>query len=399
MPRHEDTRSFRFVWFDRVVEVAAPDDDWLAPIRRHWGGWRDAPGAAPSLTYRIEQGENGSASLVGPDGTIELDRETPGLHAYHSVSRDLLGRVDDAFVLHATAVSRLGSALVLSGPSTFGKTTLGIHLALRGARWIADDLLLLSRTNGTVSRFARPLRLRPGGRALLSGGEFERARAAVVDREADDWIVDPSGWLGAEDGTPSCGVVVVLRPLADGEGIRTFPYYRIRVRAEVDDDALLSRLPPSCSPVRDVETFEDGSVLVEVENAVDFRAWVDARADDILYLVKYPASGPDFEAEPTLRPISRFQAALELAQEMQNRHPGSALAREYAGREVECVLDLAAALGDARTYALTPGDLARTLELLESVIGDGRPPEPREAPCRDRGGKREARLASGGEPS
>jgi hypothetical protein len=146
----------------------------------------------------------------------------------------------------------------------------------------------------------------------------------------------------------------------------------------------------------DGQQADDGSMRVEVEDAAAFRDWVETHPGAVLYLIKYPAQEAEFDARPDLRPISRFQAAVELAQEMQNRHAGSLLAREYAGREIECVLDLAEALGDAKTFALTPGDLTETLALLESMIEMETRGKPRDERVEEvTGTPREARAAEG----
>jgi hypothetical protein len=221
----------------------------------------------------------------------------------------------------------------------------------------------------------------------------------VVNRDGDDWIVAPERWFEAETRERHCGWVVILRPASDRNGIRRFPYYRIRLRSGPDGDAARARLPTSCRVLDDGSRSQDGSLRIEVEDAAAFRDWLDANPGAFLYLIKYPAQAAEFDATPVLRPISRFQAAVELAQEMQNRHAGSVLANEYAGREIECVLDLAEALGEARTFALTPGDLEETLDLLEAMIDGDAPGAAAKRRTEETGGAPRAATAEEGDPT
>ena len=98
--------------------------------------------------------------------------------------------------IHASAVERDGRALAISAPSGTGKSSLALHLLLRGARFVADDVLSLEPAEDGVlahpgigianlrrsaaAGLTRSDRLRLG-RALGRGGDTSRITLERVD--------------------------------------------------------------------------------------------------------------------------------------------------------------------------------------------------------------------------
>ena len=96
--------------------------------------------------------------------------------------------------------------------------------------------------------------------------------------------------------------------------------------------------------------------------------WLRDNHDIVVASIKLPDRPPDFSKRSRAVPIGPFQAALELAQEMLNRHQGSLLATEFEGRETHLVAEIAGLLDEARCIALWPGRPEEALELLCSVV-------------------------------
>jgi hypothetical protein len=84
-------------------------------------------------------------------------------------------------VIHAGAVAVNGGVAAIAGPRGAGKTSLTLHLMLRGARLYTDDVLALNTTDDGVIAYPGfgVLNVRRGEHARLSAGQRERLGAAL----------------------------------------------------------------------------------------------------------------------------------------------------------------------------------------------------------------------------
>ena len=336
-----------------------------------WGVRGSSPRG--SLDYAVVRTPAGTV-LEAPDRRVAQLAGVDPIAIHAAVLEDVFSRIGDGFALHGACVARGGRGIVLSGPSGFGKTTLAIQLALRGFRFLSDDLLVVGRTDGIVEPVRRGIHLRPGSRSLLPAESRAKARAAARHRGREAWTVDPERWLGRPARCRGIAVVVLLRPPEDLHRVRrlhAFDLVFARGRA---------RLPASLLAIgrlRAAKRSPDGRRWrVEAEDAFPIRTWIEGRPDGLQAWAKGASAAPRFDGPPAAAPIRRFQAAIELVQEMVNRGPASRLAAEYAGREQEIPVDLAARLAEARCYALVPGRLEETVDLVERLFA-GEPISPR----------------------
>jgi hypothetical protein len=138
---------------------------------------------------------DGSVVEVDP----EPDAQTHDLTLY--LSGVMLGTIlhqRGAFPLHACCVAIGGEGVALSGPSGIGKSTLASLLTSRGARFVADDVAVLTElAGGRVGVWPGPARLKLDQPALdhlgvgsegLDGAGGTRAKfhlPVTTDRRAE----------------------------------------------------------------------------------------------------------------------------------------------------------------------------------------------------------------------
>lgn len=102
--------------------------------------------------------------------------------------------------LHAAAVAREGSALLLPGPPGAGKTTLTLELLERGWTYLSDDLAPISVSSGMVHPVPKPLHVKDA-----ASWDLWRSRWAVpewVGPPLSSFLVPVSGFDVAGDPLP-----------------------------------------------------------------------------------------------------------------------------------------------------------------------------------------------------
>jgi hypothetical protein len=89
--------------------------------------------------------------------------------ALHTQALPLAAAMQGLEVMHASAVALSGGAALFTGPSGTGKTTLALHLAARGAGFMADDVVALEpgETGVLAHRGTGVLNLPPAHLPLL----------------------------------------------------------------------------------------------------------------------------------------------------------------------------------------------------------------------------------------
>lgn len=354
----------RFNWFGTPVHVRSDDPTVCDMLRAHDPG--SAAEGAPLQFVAVTRGD--TPRVQGPRGSTSLDPAHAAMQAYSTILRHLLGDVGDHFVFHASTVARDGRALVVAGPSSFGKTTLAIHLALRGFSVLSEDLTFVERAGGRVVPFRRPMTVRPGTRRTLEGEQLDALERGILRREADVWSVDAGrASVRRTEESAAMAVLAVMRPTGTGPGVRAFRWFTCRVREGCQDTLASLRALPGNGRILKMPT-DAWAVTLEIADTAEIEAWIEAHADDVVLAVKHTGGAPDFAGAPAADRIGSFQAGLEISQEMLNRHPGSRVAEEFEGRETHLVADVAALLRGVECYALSPGVLEDTLDLLEAAF-------------------------------
>ncbi len=155
-----DAGCFRLTSEDPAF--AAVMDAVLAPL---------AAGSAPiECTCRIDVRGGADTYTVVRDGAAVFGPGNIAL-ARHAVLSNLLtghpGQRRISAVLHASAVSLGGRAVILAGDCGSGKSTLTAGLVYEGAGYIGDDLIPLARDGSRIGAFPVALSVKQGARETL----------------------------------------------------------------------------------------------------------------------------------------------------------------------------------------------------------------------------------------
>jgi hypothetical protein len=358
--------SFAFDWFGTRVRIESNSHRFLRRLAAGFPSMADGRAGPRPVRYDFQPARGRARRLLRRREILDLDARQPEVHAVRVVLADLLARTGRLFVLHGIALAKEGRSLVVSAPSGFGKTTLAIHLAQRGFGLLTDDMVGIDRATGRVLPFQKALGLRPGTRRGLPAGLGARARRARTGPAAagGDWTVDPIAMFGPLAPPVPPSMLVVVRPPGIGSRARSLPLMHLRFAANhLPPVATLRAIPGVEEAWADPEDPE--LLCVRFSDGKGLDRHVRRHRKVIVLALKRPSSGPRFDRPPRMWPIGPFRAAIEMGQEMVNRGHGSRLEREFRGREAHLVMELAALLRHCRCYAMTPGHLGATLDMLE----------------------------------
>lgn len=204
----------------------AADAGWSAADSERLFDLTDAEGRVvntldfqPAVGARVWGLERGSF-LVGTDGSrvrCHPDAVEPWQWRRFLVGQVLpLAALLQGFeILHASAVVVGGEALVLTGSSRSGKTSVAAHLVLDDALFLTDDVVALEEGEDAV--LAHPgtpmLGLRHDERALWPQSDLNRLGAVIAERATEQLVVPTSF---ATEPCPVTGMYLLDRSPATG---------------------------------------------------------------------------------------------------------------------------------------------------------------------------------------
>jgi hypothetical protein len=208
------------------VVVRSNDDDALARVRDTYGWFAvdaDLPLGDPATTVAV-------ALIRAADGTTVVTDAEGRSHRWRDEDQPLVGLFDTivsgsiaalwglgTLAIHAGVVAIDDRAILISGRSGRGKTTLVLGLVRRGLGLLSDELALVAPDNRTVAAYPRGLHIRPSSLALFPELRFLANVPAHELGGGSEWSVGPEDLQRAFGtrvvGSARIGAVVLL----DGE--------------------------------------------------------------------------------------------------------------------------------------------------------------------------------------
>ena len=324
-------------------------------------------------THEIVVESASSTSFTDGSTTVPvIDGMGPTLQVYERFLLAVFDGVSSHAVLHAGAVvTPGGAALLIAGPSGFGKTSLTLELLVRGLGFLSDDYAPIDLATGSVHPYPRTVGLLPGGSARTPRVFVEAAQKPELPRLLGKALIDVGDVLGeavlATDPVSVDNVVFLDADRAEG----AYPsvvhlgvwHHGISEAAGMIEEALGADVLERTDR-KDITIWRIGLRLERMQTE-RFSDLLDR--DFVAFHETLPGSRPEFEAEPRLTPIRPRDMALLLCREIQNRRRRGALMQAYNGDTTRLFLDVASALARARCYRLNVGNFESTANLLEQL--------------------------------
>jgi len=176
--------------FPYEFTVKKPDPG-KTKIKEEWLDLADGRVVRKRLTGMVFAFGHGRNLAVGPC------LENPNQVVNFINNRFIQCKLEEGCLLgHAAGVSSQGRGLAMAGFSGMGKSTLALHLMGRGADFVSNDRLLITRDGDPPTMFgvAKHPRINPGTALTVPGldsimTEDERERFSVLDDE-DLWTLE-----------------------------------------------------------------------------------------------------------------------------------------------------------------------------------------------------------------
>ena len=285
------------------------------------------------------------------------------------IFKALFNRVDDCFILHAGVISRNGKGFIIMGPSSFGKTTLVLELVSRGYKFLSDEYCSIRFNDHFIEPYPRSLGIKkdnPLYSTLDPKRNVYHVREGKVMVECENIYPDCSG----EPCKAYC-LIVLKSSLQDSslkEEERIFELALLH-----DDKKAVDTLCSNESIKLLYKSMEANFVLYRFSFVPNSSAtktiqdWCVGHADNILFQVVLSNDRPDFNAKPTIKVMSKFDASLEVFKNLANRSTESSLCTKFKKQNFLILYKIGEILNSLDCYELQPGVLKETANIIDSL--------------------------------
>jgi hypothetical protein len=272
--------------------VRTNDEEALGRIRDTYGWFADpartVSGRGPTSTVEVAfiREADGLVTVIDAEGNPRRSSagDQPLVALFDAIVVGVIAGLSRSGILaiHAGVVSLDGRAILVSGRSGRGKTTLVLALLRRGLDLLSDELALVAPDNRTVLAYPRGLHVRPSALDLFPelgflaaiephelGGGSEWAVGPDAIQRAFGTFVHDSARVSAVvllDGDPVADAMPELTPVPSAIG--TMELLRGTPAAAWDFDGVLARLPAivgdvPCAKIRSARLEETVDAVLE----------------------------------------------------------------------------------------------------------------------------------------
>lgn len=360
----------------RRVCLYATAPPLLDGFRQTYADFRCTADPGPAdLTIRCHHREGPVPAITFTVRDRAYRTTDPGLVAnpFPVLDHLLVTHFDSHYIIHAGCVGRADRAIVVSGASHMGKTTLTAFLVARGLTFLSDEIAPLSRDDGRVAPFPVDLGIRAGPAADL----VEALPGTALDCGTDRKKLVKARHVSravARAPLPLHAVVFLTSRLSsevatarrfDGLARVTFaamtPAFRAAV-LEATRSELLGE-EPVCQGVF--------SLLVRSRDPAGFldalRRTAEAAQVPIVFIEYEDLDPRDFSAEPRLMKLSPAIGVMELAKKIPSRQKAELVRTCFGGSMPGLIEELSALVRDVSFYKLSPGRLEPMLRTIETL--------------------------------
>jgi hypothetical protein len=292
-------------------------------------------------------------------------------HAHMLVFQHIIDAIDDHMLIHAGVVAKNGQGIIISGPSSFGKTTLMLELVARGYKFYSDEFCAVRLSDFKISSFPRSLGIRNNS-PFLHHIDVNKCLLLKNIGRGEKFLINCEELFPGSIGSyceAYCFILLRGIPNEEQSTERTIIDLALYRR----NQKLIDSLCEQCG-IELRETFEENLYLVYrfsitrgagITNT--FRAVCDRFRDDIFYQEQLVDEQPDFSALPTIQTLSKSRASLEMLKNLRNRATTSKLLERFSGKNSLLLLTIGNFLKEIDCYEMRTGSLQAMAEIIDAL--------------------------------
>ncbi len=369
-------RSADYLILGNRVRLAGNSDLPMAQFDVHHSGFRaPAEKTAPDmiLYFLCEEEPEYRLTLLLGDQVYRVSREDLVRQCEAALNYVIRLNIRSHYLIHAGCVGRNGRAIILSGMTGMGKSTLTSYLVSRGMEFLSDEVAPLDRRTGWVHPYPLQVGIRPGpaedlvrdvdGKAYVEGDDHKK-------------LVDPGrlGRMAALRPIPLHAVIF----LAQDIGFDVITPKKFDGRIEVGflgfDDALgdeLLRETGSRLLERQQRNADFMALQLETNDPQAFltrlNAWSARREVPVAWIRCENLDRNDFTRPPVLARLAPSAGILELIKTIGPSQKRRLVDTEFGGSLPRMIGELAGLVKDTSFYKLSVGKLEDMLRLIETL--------------------------------
>lgn len=296
-------------------------------------------------------------------------------HAHMIIFQQVLDNIDSHMLIHAGVVGRDGRGIIISGPSTFGKSTLMLELVSRGYKYYSDEFCPVNLSDYTIAAFPRSIGIREGNpflnridkRTCLLLKNIGRGTKYLVNCE--DIFPDSKGHCCKAQ------YLILLCNRKHSTGMQHNSM--IDLALYHDDQAIVNEICRHTG-INLIGTYIESdyvvyrfSITLQHGMTKIFRDICSRYSNKIFYQERVTQDEADFTSSPCIQPIACSAASLELLKNLRNRSSCSKLSDKFNNKSSQLLMAIGHFLNGVECYEMTTGSLKEMADMIELLYQKG----------------------------
>jgi hypothetical protein len=296
-------------------------------------------------------------------------------HAHMLFFQQVLDTIDDHMLIHAGVVAQEDHGVIISGPSTYGKTTLMLELVSRGFKFFSDEFCPIKLETNAISAFPRSIGIRESNPFLKLVDRNSCLLMKNIGR-GNKYLVNCDELFPQSRGSIcKARYLILLRNKRNSNNTDN--------RSAIDlalfkENPLIIKEICSNNGIEHIETyFESDYVVYRFDIPVQagltkaFRDICSRHTNEIFYQELVTQDVPDYSITPHMQPITKTAAAFEVLKNLRNRSKDSRLLDKFNHKSSLLLLSIGEFLNDVDCYEMTTGPLTEMADMIESLYKKG----------------------------
>ena len=360
-----------FAFFNYNVTIASDSKKIMRVFEEMYSKFLKHDNSENGLDCYIIKGQthkNNSSVILNDELFPIADSDSLGFYSEVLIFRALYKYIDDYFILHAGVISRDGKGFIITGPSSFGKTTLVMELVSRGYKFLSDEYCLIRLNDYIVEPFPRSVGVKKGSpfySALDRKHCFYHKNDKKLSVGCDNIYPDCIG----QPCKPYC--LIILKSSLNNRSLKN---KQIFILALVKDDReLIDKICDDKSIKLLDKSLEDNFIFYrfsldpDSSTAKTIQDLCVGHEDNILSQSVILNDRPDFNSSPNIKAMSKFDASLEVLKNLLNRSQEGKLYKKFKKQNSLILHSMIGFINNLDCYELEPGTLKETADIIDSL--------------------------------